>query len=241
VDAGGRATLRVVGTTTFPAIGVGGGDHVSLGRGALVTYRTLAELTAPGRTCGEQEEALCPQALVFDVAPGGDGAAIARHISAADPDGTPGGTYEQPVSRPADIKNSDEMGSFPLALATFLALAASIAYLVTLAAAVRARRRDLAVLQALGLTGTQIRASVVAQTLLTVGATVALGVPLGVLAGRLSWVRYATDIGVPTDPTVPLLLLLAISGAAVAGCAIVSLVPGNRAARTPAAELLRTE
>jgi len=40
--------LTIVGAVTFPAIGRGGADHTSLGRGALVTYDTLVRLAAPG-------------------------------------------------------------------------------------------------------------------------------------------------------------------------------------------------
>jgi len=119
--------LRIVGAVTLPAIGRGGADHTSLGRGALVTYETLARLASPGLNCSESEEAICPSAVVFNVSPGSDGEAVARRIAAADPGGVPGGTYEQPVTRPADIRNYDQMSSMPLALASLLAVAAIIA------------------------------------------------------------------------------------------------------------------
>ena len=91
-----RANLKIVGTATLPSVGIGGGDHTSLGR-AVLSYRTMADLVDPGVTSLQTENALCPQALLLDVAHDADGAAVVRRIASANPDGTPGGTYEQPV------------------------------------------------------------------------------------------------------------------------------------------------
>ena len=143
----------------------------------------------------------------------------------ANPDGTPGGTYEQPVSRAADIRNYDEMGSLPIALAALLAAAAAIAFLVTLIASVHARRRDLAILRTIGLTTGQIRATVITQTLLTVFVTLAIGIPIGIVVGRVTWTAYARDIGVGPTPTVPLVLVFAIAAAAAVRGAPVRLDP----------------
>ncbi len=242
VAAGGRAAeFTIVGTVVLPSIGAGGADHTSLGRGALLSYDALAMLTAPGASCLSSSAALCPQAVALDVAPNTNSDAALRRIAAANPDGTVGGTYEQPVSRAADIRNYDQMGSLPVALAALLAAAAATAFLLTVLATTRARRRDLAILRTLGLTTPQIRKTMIAQTLITVFAALIVGVPLGILAGRLTWIRFAGDIGLITTPTVPILLVLAIIAAAGVTCSAFALIPAAVATRTPAARVLHTE
>ena len=157
VGSGGDARrLTVVGTVTLPSIGLGGSDHTSLGRGALVTYDQLVSLVSPHDRCGRSEEGTCPNALVFDVAAGADATAVAARIARADPDGLRGGTYEQPVTRSADIRNYEQMRRFPAGLAGLLAAIAAIAFALTLFASVAARARELAVLKSLGLTARQL-------------------------------------------------------------------------------------
>ena len=133
-----------------------------------MTYAALADLVAPGTTCGQTDDAECPRAVVFDVRPHADGANVVARLAAANPDGTPGGTYEQALTRAADIRNYDEMGSLPVALTALLAAGAILAFVATLFAAPRARRRDLAILKTIGLARSQIRKTLLAQALVTV-------------------------------------------------------------------------
>ena len=110
------------------------------------------------------------------------------------------------------------MGSLPVALTALLATGALLAFLVTLFAAPRARRRDLAVLRTIGLSRSQIRKTLFAQALVTVAIALTIGLPLGIIAGRLTWIRYAHDIGVLPDPTVPVLTIVAIAVGTAALC-----------------------
>ena len=236
-----HADFRIVGTSTLPSIGRGGADHTSLGRGALMTYAALADLVTPGTTCGQSDSAECPQAVVFDARSGTAGAHVVARLAAANPDGTPGGTYEQALTRAADIRNYDEMGSLPVALTALLATGALLAFLVTLFAAPRARRRDLAVLRTIGLSRSQIRKTLFAQALVTVAIALTIGLPLGIIAGRLTWIRYAHDIGVLPDPTVPVLTIVAIAVGTAALCALLSLVPSAALGRASPARVLRAE
>lgn len=233
--------LRIVGAVTFPAIGRGGADHTSLGRGALVTYDTLARLASPGLNCSESEEAICPNAVVFDVSPGKDGEAVTRRIASADPGGVPGGTYEQPVTRPADIRNYNQMSSLPIALASLLAGAAIVAVIATILSLVRARRRELAVLKALGATGGQLRASVAAQVIIIVATALGIGLPLGIAAGRVAWIQFTRVVGVVDVVNVPLLDVFAAALVTIVACAALAMGPATVAARTVPARELRTE
>jgi predicted lysophospholipase L1 biosynthesis ABC-type transport system permease subunit len=181
---------------------------------------------------------VCPSAIVFDLRRGAGGDDVVTRLARANPDGTPGGTYEQPVTRAADIRNYDEMGSYPVTLTTLLATGAMVAFVITLFGVPRVRRRELAVLKTIGLAGRQVQAVLIAQAALTVVVAFALGVVVGIVAGRLTWLRFATNIGVVAHPTVPVLTILAIGIGATLLCTALSLIPSTLIARTPAARML---
>ncbi|MEJ7845233.1 MAG: FtsX-like permease family protein [Acidimicrobiales bacterium] len=237
----GTTMLEVVGSMTFPSIGIGGADHPSLGRGALLSDDGLRALVSPGQACYETEGALCSQAILLDVADGADADAVIQRIIARNPDNTPGGTYEQGVTRAADIRNYDQMRQGPLALAAVLAVAAIAGLVLTLVSSVKSRRRELALLKALGLARAELRATIRAQALVTALVAVVAGLPLGVVAGRLAWTRFAEGVGVPPSPVQPPVALALIVLVALAAGAIGSALPAALAARTPVNEALRAE
>jgi cell division protein FtsX len=157
---------------TLPSFGVGAADHPSLGHGAMVPEATL--LAAMGQATGHPAESeslpVLPSALVIDLAPGTTGtqrAALVSRIVSATLDGSPGGTYELRHARASAIVNTEQMGGQPLALAVGLAVAAVLALALTVLSLVRRRRRELALLKALGMTRSQIRAVIAWQTTLT--------------------------------------------------------------------------
>jgi ABC-type lipoprotein release transport system permease subunit len=105
----------------------------------------------------------------------------------------------------------------------------------------RRRRHDLAVLRVLGLTRLQTRACLAwqATTLAVVGLLI--GVPLGVVIGRLIWRSVAEQTPmVYVPPTSALALLLALPAALLVANLLVA-APAQRAARLRPAEVLRTE
>jgi hypothetical protein len=68
-----------------------------------------------------------------------------------------------------------------------------------------------------------------------------VGVPLGVAAGRWTWGLVAGQLGVRNQPVVPMLVVAAVVvGSLVIANALAS-VPGQVAARTRPAEILRAE
>lgn len=241
VASGGKSTeFTVVGTLTFPSMGQGGADHTSLGRGALISSDALTGVVAPGAECGKSQDALCPQAVIFDVTLRSSGDQVVRRIAAANPDGTVGGTYEQPVTRAAVIRNFGAMRSFPIVLASVLAIAAVLAFGVMLYGTKRARHRDLAVLQTLGFTGRQVRATLTTQSFVTLVVTLIVGVPVGVAVGRALWMHFARDIGVASSPSVPTLVLVGVGVGAVLVCSALAAVLAS-AGHTSIAAALRTE
>lgn len=237
----GPKRLEVVGSMTFPTIGRGAADHPSLGRGALLTDDGLRALVSARKPCLESDEALCSQAILLDFADGSDVDAVVGRIIARNPDHTPGGTYEQPLSRAADIRNFDQMRREPMVLAALLAVSALAALVLALVSSVRSRRRELAILKALGVTRTGLQTTVRVQALVMATVAVLIGVPLGLVAGRLAWVGFAESVGVPPFPTVPLVTLSAIAAGVLVACLIAGILPAAMAARTQVNETLRSE
>jgi hypothetical protein len=244
-----RRLLTIVGTVTLPSFGVAVSQHVSLGQGAMLSEQSLLAtqgLAGSGPQSPGQLSQAAPSAVAIDLVPGTSAAQRARlvHvITSANPDGTPGGTYQLRLdrARPAAILNSAQMGSQPLALALGLAAAAVLSLALTVLASVRRRRRELALLKTLGMTRRQVRAIVGWQTTLTLAVAIAVGVPLGIAAGRWAWQSFAGSLGMAPDTVVPVLLLAAGCAALIVAGNLLASVPAAIAARTPAAGTLRTE
>jgi ABC-type antimicrobial peptide transport system permease subunit len=145
------------------------------------------------------------------------------------------------VQRPAQIVNYRTIGSTPVVLAIALAAGAVGALGLTLAASVRRRRRDLALLKALGFTQRQLAAAVARQATVAATIGVVVGIPLGALMGRQLWILFADNLNAVPDPTVPVLSVVLVAVGAFVFANLVAALPGRGAARTPTALLLRTE
>jgi hypothetical protein len=242
-----RRTLSIVGTVTLPSIGLSLADHVSLGRGAMLADSTLLAIQgfSPSPSAQEEQSSVSvpayPSAVAIDLAPGADAAPLVARISDANPGGTPGGTYQQPRVLGAAIVNGAQMGSQPLALALALGAAAVLSLAVALLASVRQRRRQFALLKALGLTRRQVRAVIAWQTNVILLAAVLVGVPLGAVAGRWAWTGFAASLGVVPVTVVPGVALLAGFIALLVAGNLLTAFPASVAARTRPAAALRAE
>jgi FtsX-like permease family len=243
-----RRTLTIVGTVTLPSIGLSLADHVSLGRGAMLPDSTLLAIQGlPPKLTNEEEQASAvsdpafPSAVAIDLAPGTDAAPLAARISGASPGGNPGGTYPQPRVLGAAIVNAAQMGSQPLALALALAAAAVLSLLVALLSSVRERRRQLALLKALGLTRRQVREAIAWQASVILLTAALIGVPLGIAAGRWAWTSFAASLGVVPVTVVPGLVLLTGFIVLLAAGNLLAAIPGSVAARTRPATMLQPE
>jgi len=246
--------LRIVGTAALPTIGDVIGVHASLSTGAVISTRSLpaADLHVYGPLSG-------PNAVFVRLRPGVSLAAGLRSLNrvaselnrdsrspAVESLVGNAGSYIQlysalPVQRPAEIVNYRTMGAMPAILASGLAAGAVAGLGLTLVASVRRRRRDFALLKTLGFTRRQLSEAVAWQSSVIVIIGLAIGVPLGIAAGRWLWVAFARELSAVPDPVVP---AASIALAAVAALVLANLVaawPGRQAARTPAAEVLRAE
>ncbi len=240
--------LTVVGTATLPSFGVQLTDHVSLGHGAMLQWATLMRVL--GLSAHPTEHQLDtsvatpanPATVVFDVRSRAvANKLIAKIATLSARTGSPGGTYPLPPQRGAAVVNASQMGSEPVALATGVAAAALLALGLTVLASVRQRRRELALLKALGLRARQIRAIVAWQTSTILVVAVAAGVPLGVAAGQWAWTSFANSIGVVPTSVVPGWSLLVGAVLLLLAGNLLASWPALLAARIAPAATLRTE
>jgi hypothetical protein len=208
----------VVGVVALPAIGQV--SHPSMAQGAVLTLDGLSARNA----------AVLPAVAFLDFVDGADeeAAGARARVRLAGLLQVPVGavdTYD--ALRPAELVEVDSAKSTAFGLAAVLAAAAIVALGVTVSASVRQRRSQLAVLAALGFDRRDLRRSVRWQTGSLTGASLLLGVPLGIVAGRTSWTAFADQIGVLPEPVVPFLLV----GATIAAIAVAAITVGERPAR----------
>jgi MacB-like periplasmic core domain len=244
---GSGGTLRIVGTATFPAIGVNGTFHPSTGTGAVASTQILP--VTPDPVCGEQADMVLIR--MRSTVTSADALANAQRIAtdtnqifASEPASSNCSddlVSVLPVQQPAEIAYNRSVGATPLLLVASLVLAAIVALGLTLIASVRRRRRDLATLKALGFTGRQLLHAVCWQSSVAVGSGVVLGVPLGIVLGRWLWTLFARDIYVVAAPTVPIASVVLVVIGSLLFANLVAIIPGRIAARTSTADVLRSE
>jgi hypothetical protein len=235
------STLRIVGTATMPAVGVGGlTGHPSMGTGAVVPYQLLPasvrnqfNVTPAG-----------PNAVFVRTKSGVSASAALRSLNKIATEISTPSNYTSlvlSVQRPAEIVNYRSMGSTPLILGLGLTVGAVTALGLTLVASVRRRRRSMAMLRTLGFTGRQLAASLAWQASVAVVIGLVVGIPVGIVVGRFLWDLFADQIYVVPSPTVGAAPIVGVVVGALVLGNLVAAIPGRTAARTPAALLLRTE
>jgi putative ABC transport system permease protein len=141
---------------------------------------------------------------------------------------------------PTDVVNFGQVQELPVLLGVALSLLALLTIVHLLLTSVR-RRRDFAVLRSLGFTRGQVRGAVSWQAGTLTAAALCLGLPAGILCGRLAWRVFAEQLAILTVVVVPVAALTALAGAALLIAAAAAAVPGESAARARAAEILHGE
>ena len=226
--------LDVVGESVLPRFQtLGGADEAALNRGAVLTLdgvlsrspdfhsRSYLIRLRPGVTPEEGTTLLrarIPETFAFNI---------------------------EPVEAPEDIEALTRVTATPVVLAAVLGVLALATLAHALVTSVRRRRRDLAILVALGFTRRQLRAQVSTTiawqaTIVTVFALLIV-LPLGILLGRLLSDVFETGIGAIPEIVVPVLALVLLVPVAVLAANVIAFVPGRLAARTRPAAALRSE
>jgi hypothetical protein len=241
----GKTTLimRVAGTATMPAIGVGHGIHSSLGSGAVLSASALPQDRLNAGISSQSLQG--PNTILVRFRPGVNQATASRRLERIG-DRLSGirstvGVQTLPVQRPAEIVNYRTMGTAPLVLAGTLAAGAVMALALTLVASVRRRSRDLALLKTLGFVRGQVIGAVIWQASVSVAIGTVIGIPLGIVAGRLAWDRFASELYVVPRPAISMVTVAVVAMSALALAVLTAIVPGWRAARTSIAAVLRSE
>ena len=243
-----------LGRGTLAALGASLGDEAAIDAGTgPQTFRVVAEVVAPavlvpeadldtggvmlleGGTAllgGRSEDNVVNAFLVRLRGDGEERAAALASLRADFPD-----TLLGPMSA-TGVRDLARVRDLPYLLAGLLGALAVGSVAAMLATVARRRRREVAVLRAVGARRAQVRVLVAAQATTFSLLAVGIGLPLGVAGGRLLWRLVAEGLGSEVGPAVPaagivlalLALLLAVNLAAQ--------VPATRVARArPAPDL----
>jgi MacB-like periplasmic core domain/FtsX-like permease family len=226
-----RLGMTVTGVGFVPA-----GPHNSYDEGAWLTSAGFARLFHGAHYAFKYHLA------AVSLRPGADVMAEAGLLNTAAAAVKGGeGVMFTPPSPVAQVQVVKDVAVLPLALSGFLALLAAGAVGHALALAVRRRRRELAVLRALGLTRRQVRMVVVTQGSVLAGIGLVAGVPLGFVLGRDLWQVVAEFTPLAYRPPLALLALLLIGPVTVLAANLLALWPGQRAAALRPAQVLHAE
>ena len=232
--------MRITGTAVFASFGRGSFEATDLGNGALVTAPVLSQQNL---TSGCTGRLTCYNFALMRYHPGTDRPAAAARLSRAllAAHCPPGSCLVISDQRPNDIRNYAGVRDTPLLLGAVLALLAVGTLVHVLVTGVRRRRRDLAVLKTLGLVRRQVLSVVEWQAVSLAAVALAVGVPLGILAGRWAWKLFADSAGVAPGASIPVSLVLLTIPVTAVLAALIAAWPGRTAARVRPAVTLRTE
>lgn len=226
---GRRERLTVVGAAVFPTLG----NSFGLGTGAELTLTALHGLAPPSLQLPPFDGLLVR--FRPGVSPSAGVAALAARLQRLGPIAVQG------QGPPTDLLNFGEEQNMPLLLGGSLGALALATITHLLITSVRRRRRDLAVLRTIGFTRAQVRSTVAWQAATLVTLALVIGVPVGIACGRLAWVIFARQIGIVAVIDVPLPYLAVMVAAAIALAVVIAAPPGESAARTSPALVLRSE
>ncbi len=219
--AGDTLLATVVGTAVFPVTD----ERSAPGRGVLLGREDFERISAPDEVNAD---------VLIKWADGVDPKVANEELAEAT------GTEVSAPRLPSDVNNLQDVKALPRALAAFLAVLAALAVIHALVSTVRMRRQELAVLRSLGFERRQLGSTLVwqAMTIGLIGLTV--GVPLGLVVGRVVWRAAASGIGVVDDPVTPALSVAVVVIAALLILNVAAIAPSRSARKVSAAAVLRS-
>jgi hypothetical protein len=232
-----QVPAEVVGIVVLPGIGnYQGSDQAALGVGALFTEEGFAIATSLGFVNDDQG----PGGVLVSV--DGDGrAALARLQAEIDAVVGPEKIVVEGSIRPSDVGGYAAIRSTPLVLAAILGVLAAMTVGHGLIVSVRQRRRDFAVFRSLGFTRRQVMATVGWQATTVAVLGVLVGLPIGILVGRVAWAAVARRLGIVNMPVMPILAVASSLPIALVLSNIVAAIPARLGVRTRPGQELRAE
>ncbi len=195
------------------------------GVGALVTPEAFASLAPDSQSAN----------YAVYIEPGADRDATLTALREAFP------TTFHAESTPTQVSNLGLVSGQPAWLALIIGLLAGAALIHALVTSVRSNRRQIGVLKSIGFTKRQVLSTVAWHASLLAGAALIVGIPLGVVIGRVTWSAIVDNLGVVSSPVVPLTAIVGVAALVLVVANLAALGPGWAAARTRAATALRTE
>jgi len=227
-DAGIRMRAAVVGLGALPTFQ----DSTALSDGVWFSHAGVV------RAIGAE---LPADKAFIDLAPGADATVTFHRI--AEVLGVPvdDDLWRPQIGTPADLVSFGNVRGLPLILALLIASIAVGMLAHAMNSMIRRRARDIAILKSLGFTRRQARATVLANATVLAIVTALIGVPAGIIAGRLLWRAFADAQGILGVTVLRWWIVAATVGALLVLASAVAVIPARTAARTRPAALLRAE
>jgi putative ABC transport system permease protein len=206
------------------------GETASLTFGALLGWSTLTAAQPDAQ----------PDRYLVQLRPGSNADGFAAAVQAQEPD-----FLTVTVSRVGPDSGGDAINTIMSVLAVILGLIAAVGVFSTMLLHVRERSRDIAILKAVGMSPGQLLIMVMTSSAVLGVIGGLAGMPAGVRAYHGLVTQLARGIGISPPPFAfdvlhPMTLYpLALTGLAIALAG--AILPARRAARSRAAEILRSE
>jgi predicted lysophospholipase L1 biosynthesis ABC-type transport system permease subunit len=224
-------TVHVVGTAFLPS-----SSHTGYDESGWMTLAGLRAAVGPDAFAKRPDD--FEDYLLLRWRPGANVAAAERRISKV---AAAHGYFSQRATLPTSVVDLGHLGSVPLVLAVFFALLAAATVAHALVTTVRRRRFDLAVLRSMGFTRRQSRFAIAWQAMLLAAIGLLVGVPLGLVMGRVVWRWVADEYPVAYVPPIAALAVLVIVPVALIVAQALAAGPAHAAARIRPAQTLRAE
>lgn len=218
----GARTLTITGVAVIPA--VEGGDGV--GEGGLVTMDGLLEI----------DPSAGPTAAGIRLRPEASPEAARQRLSE-----TTGMAVGPGFDRPGVILNVGRVRSIPYLVAAVLGVLVLLNLAHHLILSLQRRRRDIAVLQALGADSRWVTGVVHWQASLFTLLVVAVGTPVGIMAGRVVYRVFVARIGAVDTVTVPIGVVAGALVGLVLLANVIAAPSAHRARRRPPSGILTEE
>jgi FtsX-like permease family len=218
--AGAVHELRVVGTASFPLI-----DAQHPADGAWLAPLTLEDL---GVTDGDG-------GVVLTYRDGVDATQVETRLM-REYEGLDFSIYSH-ARVPGQLRNLDRIDAVAPALGGFFAVIGLAGLAHALGSSVRRRRAEYAVVRALGFRPRDLRRSVRWQSYASVFTGAVIGVPGGLLIGRLIWFAVVDGLGVDDHVSWPSGVLLLLVPSAFVAAVMTSWWPARRAALASSTQL----
>jgi ABC-type lipoprotein release transport system permease subunit len=217
------ADYRIVGVAVLPTLA----QAQPLAEGAVFTWAGYQPM---------YDSNIFTRAFVGRTVPGTDLTALSAAIAKVPTLGP-----LQPPQVPIEIARLHQVRWLPIALGGLVGSLALLAVGYALVTSVRRQRRALAVLKTFGLTRQQVRTAVAWEATALGVAGLVVGIPLGLIVGRLLWRHVASALGVATITVWPVLAAVLVVPITLALVNLLAFLPARAAARVRPATALRTE